>query len=303
MSRAVRYSEFGDADVLQVVEVEKPQAGPGQVRVAVRAAGLNPYDYKVRRGEYGKVRPLPSGQGSEFAGTVDQLGPGITTVTVGQEVLGWTSFAAQAEYVLVPEDTLAPKPANLDWAVAGGIGLVGNTAKRATDALRLTPDDTVLVTAAAGGVGLLCVQFARSVGAAVVATASETNHEFLRGLGAIPVAYGVGQLERARAAAPAGYTAMLDSAGRDGVLLGLDLGIHPSRINSIAYQPGAEEFGISTIGGGKKTTAELAWLARSAAHGSLQFPIRATFPLDRVQDAYRLLEKRHGLGKIVLTMP
>jgi NADPH:quinone reductase-like Zn-dependent oxidoreductase len=296
---AVKYAEHGDVDVLQVVEVPDPQAQAGQVRVAVKAAGLNPYDAKARRGAYGE-RNLPSGQGAEFAGVIDQVGPDVTRVSVGDEVLGWTSFAAQAEHVVVKEDRVAAKPATLDWAVAGGIGLVGNTALRSTNSLQLGPRDTVLVTAAAGGVGLLAVQFARATGATVVATASPANHEFLRELGAIPVAYGEGELQRLRDAAPHGYTAMLDNHGRSSVLLGLELGIKPERINSIAD---SGELGIQTVGGGGKTAEELAWLANSVASGELRFPTLATFPLAQVQDAYRLLETGHGLGKIVLTVP
>jgi NADPH:quinone reductase-like Zn-dependent oxidoreductase len=299
MSRAVRYSEHGGVEVLQVVEVEEPQASTGQVRVAVKAAGLNPYDAKARRALYGE-RKLPSGQGAEFAGVVDQVGEDVTTVSVGDEVLGWTSFAAQAEYVVVKADRVAPKPSELDWPAAGGIGLVGNTALRSTRSLDLGPADTVLVSAAAGGVGLLAVQLARATGATVVATASSANHDFLRSLGAIPVAYGEGQLERLREASPRGYTAMLDNHGRDSVLLGLELGIRPERVNSIAD---SDELGIQTVGGGGKTAEELAWLAQSVASGELQFPILETFPMDQVQDAYRLLETGHGLGKIVLTIP
>lgn len=299
MSLAVRYAEHGEVDVLQVVDVEKPQTGPGQVRVAVKAAGLNPYDVKARRALYGE-RPLPSGQGAEFAGVVDQLGEDVTAVSLGDEVLGWTSFAAQAEYVVVASDRLAPKPAELDWAIAGGIGLVGNTALRSTNSLELGPKDTVLVTAAAGGVGLLAVQFARATGATVIGTASQKNHDFLRELGVIPVAYGDGELARLHEAAPHGYTAMLDNHGRSSVLLGLELGIPAERINSIAD---SDELGIKTVGGGRKTAEELAWLANSAARGELQLPILATFPMNKVQDAYRLLETGHGLGKIVLTIP
>lgn len=299
MSLAVRYAEHGSADVLQVVQVDEPQAGPEKVRVSVRAAGLNPYDYKTRSGG---TRPLPSGQGSEFSGVVDQVGEDVTEFAVGDEVLGWTSFAAQAEYVVVAPNRLALKPIGLDWPTAAGIGLVGNTALRSTNALELGNKDTVLVTAAAGGVGLFAVQFARATGATVVGTASRANHEYLRGLGVIPVAYGEGQRERLRDAAPQGYTAMLDNHGRDGVLLGLELGIPATRINSIADFEGGEKFGISTVGGGGKTSEELAWLANSVANGELKFPIQATFPLAEVQDAYRLLEQRHGLGKIVLTI-
>jgi enoyl reductase len=228
------------------------------------------------------------------------VGDDVTTVSVGDEVLGWTSFAAQAEYVVVKAERVAPKPPTLDWAVAGGLGLVGNTALRSTNSLELTARDTVLVSAAAGGVGLLAVQFARAAGATVVATASPSNHEFLRSIGAIPVAYGDGELQRLRDAAPHGYTAMLDNHGRSSVLLGLELGIRPERINSIAD---SGELGIQTVGGGGKTAEELAWLADRVASGELVFPILGTFPLAQVQDAYRLLETGHGLGKIVLTVP
>ncbi|MHA6668809.1 NADP-dependent oxidoreductase [Homoserinimonas sp. A447] len=299
MSLAVKYAEHGDVGVLQVVDVPEPQADAGQVRVAVKAAGLNPYDSKARRAVYGE-RKLPSGQGAEFSGIVDQVGDDVTGVSVGDEVLGWTSFAAQAEYVVVKGERVAPKPATLDWAVAGGIGLVGNTALRSSHSLGLGPKDTVLISAAAGGVGLLAVQFAKATGATVIATASPSNHEFLRSIGAIPVAYGEGELQRLRDASPHGYTAMLDNHGRSSVLLGLELGIRPERINSIAD---SGELGIQTVGGGGKTAEELAWLANSAASGELQFPILATFPLSEVQDAYRLLETGHGLGKIVLTVP
>jgi len=303
MSLAVRYSEFGAPEVLRVVDVDEPHADAGEVRVAVRAAGLNPYDYKVRSGSNGTAHPLPSGQGAEFAGVVDEVGAGVDDVAVGDEVLGYTSFAAQAEYVVVKAKNTAPKPAGLDWLVAGGIGLVGNTAKREIDALALGPDDTVLVTAGAGGVGLLATQLARATGATVVATASEANHAFLRSVGAIPVAYGDGEADRLRAAAPGRFTAALDHTGRDGVLLALELGVAPSRINSIVDYPAADEFGISNVGGGGKSRGELVWLAEQAASGSLVFPILAAYPLADVADAYRRLERRSGLGKIVLTVP
>jgi NADPH:quinone reductase-like Zn-dependent oxidoreductase len=303
MSLAVRYSQFGAPDVLRVVEVDEPHAGPGEVRVAVRAAGLNPYDYKVRSGAYGTTHPLPSGQGAEFAGVVDEVGDGVDDVTVGDEVLGFTSFAAQAEYVVVKAKNTAPKPEGLDWRVAGGIGLVGNTAKRETDALALGPDDTVLVTAGAGGVGLLATQLARAAGATVVATASEANHDFLRSIGAVPVAYGDGEADRLRAAAPGGYTAALDHTGRDGVLLALELGVPGTRVNSIVDYAAADEFGIGTVGGGRKSREELVWLAGQALSGALVFPVLAAYPLAEVAEAYVRLERRTGLGKIVLTVP
>lgn len=308
MSKAVSYSEYGGPDVLKVIEVPEPHAGEGEVRVAVRAAGLNPFDYKVRRGGYIPNHTLPSLQGAEFAGVIDEAGTGATDWTIGDEVLGWVGRGAQAEYVVVPASQVAAKPAGLDWAVAGGIGLVANTAKRAVDSLDLGPDDTVLVTAAAGGVGVVAVQFAKATGATVVGTASEANHEFLRGLGVIPVAYGAasddtGELDRLRAAVPGAYTAALDNIGGDAIRTALALGIPPERVNTIADHGAVEELGVQGIGGGKKTSAELAEFARQAADGELVVPIRSTYHLPDVVAAFQDLETGHGLGKVVLLIP
>lgn len=303
MSKAVSYSEYGGPEVLEVIDRPEPHAGEGEVRVAVRAAGLNPFDYKVRRGGYLPSHVLPSLQGAEFAGVIDEVGTDVTGWAVGDEVLGWIGRGAQAEHVVVPQTRVAAKPAGLDWAVAGGIGLVANTAKRTVDSLGLGPSDTVLVTAAAGGVGVMAVQFAKATGARVVGTASESNHEFLRGLGVVPVSYGIGELERLRAAAPTGYTAALDNIGGDAIRTALALGIPPERINTIADHSAVEELGVQGVGGGKKTAEELAEFARQAAAGELIVPIRSTYPMTDVVAAFQDLETGHGLGKVVLLIP
>lgn len=296
MSRAVRFTRYGGPEVLEVVDADEPHAGAGQVRVALRAAGANPFDSKVRRGEVPSLTP-PRGQGSEFAGVVDELGDGVTTVALGDEVLGWAS-GCQADFVLARATSVAPKPAALDWETAGGLGLVGNTALRASAAVKPGPDDTVLVSGVTGGVGLLSAQFARRAGATVIGMAREAHHEFLRGLGIIPVDYSEGLAEALAAAAPGGITAVLDSVGSRVVELALSLGVPASRINSVALDDGT--YGISTVGGGGKTADELAELARLAGSGELVLPIRAAFPLARVRAAYEELEGGHGLGKIVL---
>lgn len=301
MARAVRYSEYGGPEVLEWVEIDEPHAGEGQVRVAVLAAGTNPFDYKVRRGGYIPNHTLPAGQGAEFAGVIDEVGDGVADLAVGDEVLGWVGTGAQASHVVVRAKNVTAKPAELDWATAGGIGLVSNTAKRAVDSLALGPGDTVLVTAAAGGVGIPTVQLALATGATVVGTASESNHDFLRELGVTPVAYGDGEVDRLRDAAPDGYTAVLDNRGGDALLTALELGVPPERVNTIADRATAEEHGFATVGGGGKTAEELADFARQAASGELVIPVRSTYPFAEVVAAYRELETGHGRGKIVLT--
>jgi NADPH:quinone reductase-like Zn-dependent oxidoreductase len=302
MSKAVSYASYGSPEVLEVVDVPEPHAGPGQVRVAVRAAGLNPFDVKVRNGVLPK-HTLPSLQGSEFAGVVDEAGEGVTEWQVGDEVLGWMGRGAQAERVVVSATSVAAKPSALDWAIAGGIGLVGNTAKRATDSLSLGPEDTVLVSGAGGGVGLLSAQFARLAGATVIGTASARNHDFLKGLGVIPVNYGPGLIDRLREAAPQGYTAVLDNVGGETIEVALALGVPAERINTIADHEAGAKYGVGQVGGGGKTSTELAELAQLAAAGTLVLPIRARYPLSSVRAAYEDLESGHGLGKIVLTIP
>lgn len=297
MSRAVRFSRTGGPEVLAFEEIEEPHAGGGQVRVAVRAAGMNPFDSKVRSGAIPTT--LPSGQGAEFAGVVDEVGDDVDRVLLGAEVLGWLRTGAQAEYVVVPEGRIAPKPPELGWAAAAGVGLVANTAARAVASLGLGPADTVLVTGASGGVGMLAAQFARRAGARVIGTARESDHGFLRDLGITPVVYGAGEIERLHTAA-GGYTAAVDTAGRPGVSTALAIGIDPQRIDSVADQAAGNELGIRTVGGSGKTVDELADFARQLAAGELVLPVHATFPFERVGDAYRLLETEHVLGKVVL---
>src|SRR5690606_16960671 len=260
------------------------------------------FDYKVRRGGYIPGHTLPAGQGAEFAGVIDEVGNGVTGLSVGDEVLGWAGTGAQASHVVVPATNVTAKPADLDWASAAAIGLVSNTAKRAVESLGLGAGDTVLVTAAAGGVGIPTVQFALATGATEVGTASESNHGFLSELGAIPVTYGEGEVERLRAAAPQGYTAVLDNKGGDALLTALELGVAPARVNTIADRATAEKHGFQTVGGGGKTADELAEFARQVAAGELVIPVRKTYPVAEVADAYRDLETGHGLGKLVLTV-
>ncbi len=301
--RAVQYDEFGGVDVLRVAEVPVPEPGPDEVLVEVAAAGINPGEAYVREGRYAQRWPstFPSGQGSDLAGTVRALGPGVDAVAVGDEVFGWTDLrASQAEYVVVPVRQVLAKPSELAWEQAGALHVVGATAWAAVRAVDPRPGETVVLSAAAGGVGVLTVQLARRTGATVVGVASEANHDWLRAHGVVPVAHGDGLVDRIRAAAPT-VDAFIDLFGDGYVDVALALGVPPDRIDTIIDFAAVEEHGVKADGNAVGARPEvLAELAALLAKGELELPVAATYPLERVQDAYRELERRHTRGKIVL---
>jgi NADPH:quinone reductase-like Zn-dependent oxidoreductase len=305
MPKAVRYDQYGDVDVLKVVEVPQPEPGPGQVLVQVKAASINPGEAKIRDGLLAQRWPstFPSGQGSDLAGVVAAVGPGETAFQPGDEVLGWTdNRASQAEYVVTEATDLTPKPASVPWPVAGSLYVAGATAYGAIHAVSLTEGDTLVVAGAAGGVGSITVQLARHLGATVIGLASESNHDWLRGHGIIPVTYGEGVADRIRRAAPGGTVdAFIDTVGGDYVEIALDLGVVPARVDTIANFDAVEKFGVKAEGNAAgASTANLADLAQLIAAGEIEVPIAATYPLDQVQDAYRELAAGHTRGKIVL---
>ena len=301
--RAVQYDEFGGVDVLRVAEVPVPEPGPDEVLVEVAAAGINPGEAYVREGRYAQRWPstFPSGQGSDLAGTVRALGAGVDAVAVGDEVFGWTDLrASQAEYVVVPVRQVLAKPSELAWEQAGALHVVGATAWAAVRAVDPRPGETVVVSAAAGGVGVLTVQLARRTGATVVGVASEANHDWLRAHGVVPVAHGDRLVDRIRAAAPS-VDAFIDLFGDGYVDVALALGVPPDRIDTIIDFAAVEEHGVKADGNAVGARPEvLAELAVLLAKGELELPVAATYPLERVQDAYRELERRHTRGKIVL---
>jgi NADPH:quinone reductase-like Zn-dependent oxidoreductase len=301
--RAVRFNEYGGVDVLNVVDVPDPVPGPGQVLVQVKAAGINPGEAKIRDGMLHARWPatFPSGQGSDLAGVVAAVGPGVTGVAVGDEIIGYTDDrASQAEYTLVDEKHLTPRPAAVPWEVAGSLFVAGATAYAAVRAVALRPGDVVVVSGAAGGVGSIAVQLARLAGATVVGLASEANHAWLAAHGVIPVSYGAGAADRIRQAA--GHVgAFIDTYGADYVKLALELGVEPSRIDTIANFTAIEEYGVKGDGNAAGASPEvLAELAGLIAAGKLEVPIAATFPLQDVRAAYGQLASGHILGKIVL---
>jgi NADPH:quinone reductase-like Zn-dependent oxidoreductase len=304
MPKAVRFERYGDVDVLQVIDVPRPVPQDGQVVVRVRAAGINPGEASIRRGLLHERWPatFPSGQGSDLAGVVDELGCGVAGVAVGDEVIGFThDRASQAELVAVDADHLTPRPARVPWEVAGALFVAGATAHAAVHAVAPGDGDTVVVSGAAGGVGTIAGQLARLAGATVLGLASPPHHRWLRDHGIVPVAYGDGVEQRIRDAAGGGVDALVDTFGGGYVDLAVALGVAPDRIDTIADFAAAQRHGTKTDGNMAGARAEvLAEVAGLIESGRLDVPIARTYPLADVRDAYRELEQRHTLGKIVL---
>src|SRR5580692_10006190 len=304
MPRAVRFDRYGGIEVLQVVEVERPIPGPGKVLVRVKAAGINPGEASIRKGLFAERWPatFPSGQGSDLAGIVEELGPGVTTIAVGDEVIGFTNDrSSQAELVVVGAGDLVPRPANVSWAQAGALFVAGTTAYAAVRSVALDTDDTVVVSGAAGGVGSIAVQLAKNADARVIGLAGAANQTWLSDHGVIPITYGDGVEERIRAAGGGKVDAFIDTFGGGYVELALKLGVAKSRINTIIDFAAAAKYGVKTEGSHEAANAEvLAQLAGLLAAGRLEIPIAKVYPLDEVREAYRELEQRHTRGKIVI---
>ncbi|MGO8948794.1 MAG: NADP-dependent oxidoreductase [Ktedonobacterales bacterium] len=304
MPKVVRFNQYGGLDVLQVVEVERPTPGPGEVLVQVKAAGINPGEAKIREGLLADRFPatFPSGEGSDFAGIVAAVGPDVSQFAAGDEVIGFTNNrASHAEYLVVPVNQLTRRPPNVPWEAAGSLFVAGATAYAAIRAVGLTQGDTVVVSNAAGGVGSITVQLAVHVGAKVIGLASPSNHPWLAAHGVIPVTYGDHVAERILDAAGGPIDAFIDTFGADYVELALDLGVRPERIDTIANFEAVAKYGVNAEGNAAAATATvLAELAKLISQGSLEIPIAHVYPLDAVREAYQELEQGHTHGKIVL---
>jgi NADPH:quinone reductase-like Zn-dependent oxidoreductase len=304
MPRAVQFDEYGDIDVLQVRQVARPVPGRGEVLVRVRAAGINPGENAIRSGAFHDRWPatFPSGQGSDLAGLVEEVGPDVPTWSVGDEVIGWVDTrTSHAELVVVPADHLVRRDPGVPWEVGGALFVAGTTAHAAVRAVDAGPGDTVVVAGAAGGVGSLAVQLARRAGATVIGLASEANHPWLADHGGTPVTYGDGVADRIRAAAPAGVDAFVDAFGDGYVDLALALGVAADRVDTIIDFAAVARTGVKAAGNADAATAEvLGELAKLVAAGDLEVPVAATYPLSEVRAAYRELMRRHTRGKIVL---
>ncbi|EST27242.1 NADP-dependent oxidoreductase [Streptomyces niveus] len=301
--QAIVFEEYGGPEVLQLTDIEQPEPAPGQIRASVRAAGVNPADWKIRKGWMDEVFPthFPAVPGTEFSGVVDAVGDGVIGLSVGDEVLGWSVGGAYAQYALAT--LVVPKPAGLSWDVAAALPVAGETARRVLDDLALKEGETVLVHGAAGSVGSMAVQLAAARGATVVGTASPANHDYVRLLGATPVTYGDGLVERVRAVAPQGVDAVFDAAGKGALPDSITLrGGTTDRIITIA-DPTAAEHGVVFSSGGstpEESRAGLTEQARLAADGTLRVLVAQTYPLAEAARAQSASESGHTRGKLII---
>ena len=305
MPLAVRFKEYGGVDVLDVMQVDRPRPGAGDVLVRVKAAGINPGEAKIREGLLHDRWPatFPSGQGSDLAGIVEEIGEGVTGFAVGDAVIGFTnSRGSQAEYVVVRAVDLTHRPDGVSWEAAGSLFVAGTTAYAAVRAVSVGDGDTLVVSGAAGGVGSIVVQLAKNAGARVIGLAGEANHEWLAKHGAIPIRYGDGVAERIKEVSGGHLDAFIDTHGGNHVELALDLGIRPDRIDTIVDFRAAGKYGVKNEGNAAAGNADvLAKLATLVSEGRLEIPIARVYSLSEVRDAYRELERGHTRGKIVLT--
>lgn len=309
MSRAVIYETFGGPEVLDLREVPEPHAGPGEVRVRVTAAGLNPMDWGIAARPEAAAQfgiTVPSGFGYDFAGVVDEVGDGVTDFAVGDRVYGGALGRAVADFVVVKTPTAAPDvlwptPEGISDEVAATLPVAGMTAAAALAAVDLRAGYTVLVGGAAGGVGVFAVQLAKLAGARVIGTASESTFDFLRQLGAEPVTYGPGLADRVRTLAPEGVTAATDLFGTETAETALALGVPPERISTIAAGP-TPPGGVRATGGFDADPGAAQRITDAILADEITVPIAATFPIEKIRDAVTQQARRHVHGKLVITL-
>lgn len=299
--KAVQYSEYGGPEVLRVREIAEPHAGTGQVRIAVRAAGVNPSDWKDRAGDARDATPvpLPSGVGFEASGVVDELGPGVTNVALGDAVFGFGRNTV-AEYAVL--DHWAHQPAELSFEVAGGLPVAAETAWRCLDQLGVGSGETLLVSGAAGGIGSAVVQLARLRGLTVIGTASAHKHDYLRALGAIPTSYGPGLLQRVKPLAKAGVDAALDVAGSGIIPELIEIVGEPARVLSAADLR-APEYGAKFCHGPPKDPERiLSEVARLCCEGRFRLHVEQAFPLEQTAAAQEVSAQGHVTGKLIISV-
>ena len=299
--KAVQFSEYGGPEVLHVVDVDEPHAGPGQVRIAVRAAGVNPSDWKRRAGYYRDFEPVtfPSGVGVEASDIVDEVGPGVSKVSVEDAVFGYGANTV-AQYAVLTN--WAHKPDDLSFEIAGGLPVIVETASRSLEEVGVKSGETLLVSGAAGGIGSAVIQFARHRGIAVIGTASTQNHDYLRGFGAIPTTYGPGLAERVRELAPEGVDAALDLAGSGIIPELIEIVGDPSRVLSVADFAATQYGAKFSHGPPKDPERVLADVARLCSEGLFRLRVERTFPLEQTAEAQEVSAKGHVTGKLIISI-
>jgi enoyl reductase len=302
LSKAIVFDEYGPPSVLRLVDREETAPAPSEVRIRVKAAGIQPFDCLFRSGAARQwmSAQFPQGLGNEFAGAVDAVGAGVSSFRIGDEVLGWALLRSHAELVRAPEEAIVRKPASMPWPEAGVLSASGQTAATAISAIGVGPADVVIVHAAAGGVGSMAVQLARAAGARVIGTAGFRNHDYVRSLGATPVAYGDGLLARVRDLTPQGITAAIVAANSDEALqLSVELVADRARIGVVSFNPLAQALGLKRIGT-QRSTGSLEALTQLYEAGQLRVHVQEMVAFGDAAKAHELIEAGHVRGKIAL---
>lgn len=303
MPFSVQFSQYGDTDVLSLVDIPAPSPESGQVRIAVRAAGINPIDWKTMQGLMREefTLALPAGLGTDVAGVVDYVGAEVTEFRAGDAVMGVSLTPSFAEFALADPASLIKKPEAINWEVAGSVAGAGGTAYTVLNKLGVHATDTLLIHAAAGGVGTFAVQLAVARGARVIGTASQSNFDYLRSMGAEPVAYGDGLFDRVHAIAPRGVDAVLDASGRGEIPLSIALAGGPERVLTlVAFDAAAAGIQVHVGGPGNEQVPALREIVSLIEQGRLSVPIWRTYPLAQTAAALDTSRSGHLHGKIVI---
>lgn len=303
--RQVVVESFDGLEGLRVRTSPEPHAAPGEVRIRVTAAGLNPVDLRIAEGgtiaaRFGAVPPYVNG--NDFAGVIDEVGEGVSGWSVGDRVYGGARCRAQSQYLVLAPDDLIRTPADLPDQVAAALDIAARTAWAGIHALAVGPGETIAISAAAGGCGLFAVQFAVQAGARVIGLAREPNHRLLREYGAIPLSYRGDVLSELRCAAPEGVDAFFDAHGGEYPRIARELGVRAERINSVADREGARAVGGISVGRATTTPRSLEPLGAMAADGRLRVHIDGVFPIEKAHEAYAALADGHVRGKLVLDL-
>ena len=299
--RAARFHGFGGPEVLVIEDVDRPEPGPGEALVRVKAAAIQPFDSRVRSGRLMPNLALPVTTGNEFAGVIESLGPETPGPAPGTPVAGRRAFGAVADYVVVPVVDLAAIPDGISFSEAATLSGTAQTADTAIESLGITASDTLLIQGAAGGVGSFATQLAKARGATVIGTGSTANFDYLKSLGAIPLAPGFDLPQRVAQAVPRGPTAILDCVGGETLDQSLTLGVPRDRIASLGDLGRDAELGLRSVEG-QRNGLRLARLLALAQQGKLLATVRKTYAIADIVAAHRDLDTGHGRGKIVITI-